>query len=153
MKNNNDKYDLTVGGRHHNHSFDLFEPFFDDFFGYPMFDRREMNRMNNMMKTDVKEGENNYTLMIELPGIDKKDITLDLRDGYLTVSATREHKIDASKENYIRKERSYGSFSRSFYVGDVRKEDVSASLENGELKVVVPKETKKVEGSSQIEIK
>lgn len=152
MKNYNDKYDLTTGGKH-NHSFDLFDPFFDDFFGYPMFDRREMSRMNNMMKTDVKEGEHNYTLMIEMPGIDKKDINLDLKDGYLTVSAKREHKIDDSNEIYIRKERSYGSFSRTFYVSDVRKEEISASLENGELKVVVPKESKKVEGSSRIEIK
>lgn len=148
---NNDKYDLTVGGRH-NHSFDLFDPFFDDFFGYPMFDRREMNRMNNIMKTDVKEGEKEYTLMIELPGIDKKDVNLDLKDGYLTVTAKREHKIDDTKENFIRKERSYGQFSRSFYVGDIKKEDVSASLENGELKVVIPKDNKKVEGSSHIEI-
>ncbi len=152
MKNNNDKFDLTAGGRH-NRSFDLFDPFFDDFFGYPMFDRREMNRMSNMLKTDVKEGEHNYTLMIEMPGIDKKDISLDLKDGYLTVSAKREHRQDESKENYIRKERSYGSFSRTFYVGDVRKEEIEASLENGELKVVVPKESKKIEGSSRIEIK
>lgn len=72
------------------------------------------------------------------------------KNGYLTVTAKREHKVDDSKENYVRRERSYGSFSRSFYVGDVRKEDVEASLENGELKIVLPKGQKRV---NRIEIK
>ena len=148
---NNDKFDLTVRGDEH--PFNIFDPFFEDFFGYPMFDRREMKRLNNVMKTDVKEDEKNYTLMMEIPGVDKKDINLDLKNGYLTVTAKREHKVDDSKENYVRRERSYGSFSRSFYVGDVRKEDVEASLENGELKIVLPKEQKRVDGSNRIEIK
>ena len=148
---NNDKFDLTV--RVDEHPISIFDPFFEDFFGYPMFDRREMKRLNNVMKTDVKEDEKNYTLMMEIPGVDKKDINLDLKNGYLTVTAKREHKVDDSKENYVRRERSYGSFSRSFYVGDVRKEDVEASLENGELKIVLPKEQKRVDGSNRIEIK
>lgn len=148
---NNDKFDLTIRGGEH--PFNIFDPFFEDFFGYPMFDRREMKRLNNVMKTDVKEDEKNYTLMMEIPGVDKKDINLDLKNGYLTVTAKREHKVDDSKENYVRRERSYGSFSRSFYVGDVRKEDVEASLENGELKIVLPKEQKRVDGSNRIEIK
>ena len=150
---NNDKFDLTVGGKDNREPLGLFDPFFNDFFDYPMFGRREFNKMNNIMKTDVKEGEHNYTLDIELPGFDKKDINLDLKDGYLTVSARREHKVDDKHENYIRKERSYGSFSRSYYVGDIKKEDVDASLDNGMLKIVLPKEQKKIDGSNRIEIK
>ena len=150
---NNDKFDLTVGGEGNREPLDIFEPFFDGVLGYPMFNRKDFNRMNNIMRTDVKEGEKDYTLEIEMPGFDKKDINLDLKDGYLTVTAKREHNYDDKKENYIRKERSYGSFSRSFYVGDVKKEDVEASLDNGMLKIVLPKEQKKVDGSNRIEIK
>ena len=84
---NNDKFDLTTRGDRDD--FGFFSPFFDDFFGMPMIDRREANRFNQMMKTDVKEGEKDYTLEVELPGIDKKDVNLDLKDGYLTISAKR----------------------------------------------------------------
>lgn len=152
MKNNN-KFDLTTRGDRDD--FGFFSPFFDDFFGMPMIDRRDANRFNQMMKTDVKEGEKDYTLEVELPGIDKKDVNLDLKDGYLTISAKREHHFsdENKKSNYIRRERSYGSFSRSFYVGDVKKEDVNASLDNGILKIVLPKEEKKIEGSNRIEIR
>lgn len=154
MKNNN-KFDLTTRGEGRDREdFGFFSPFFDDFFGMPMIDRRE-SRFNQMMKTDVKEGDKDYTLEVELPGIDKKDVNLDLKDGYLTISAKREHNFtdENKKSNYIRRERSYGSFSRSFYVGDVKKEDVNASLDNGVLKIVLPKEEKKIEGSNRIEIK
>lgn len=149
-----DKFDLVARNNGYE-PLGLFSPFFDDFFDVAMFSRKEMNRFNNMMKTDVKEGEHSYTLDIEMPGIDKKDIALDLKDGYLTVSARREHRQENEdkKENFIRRERSYGEFTRSFYVGDVKKEEIEASLENGVLKVVVPKEPKKVEGSNRIEIK
>lgn len=150
---NNDKYDLVKRG--YDHPIGFFDPLFDDFFRMPMFDRKEMNRLNTILKTDIKEGENSYTLDIEMPGIDKKDIDIDLRDGYLTISAKKEKKIseENKKENYIRREQSYGHFSRSFYVGDVKKEDIDAKLESGILQIVLPKEQKKIENSSKIEIK
>ena len=150
----NDKFDLVQSDRE-NRGLGLFDPLFDDFFNFPMFDRKEIRRLNNVMKTDVKENEKSYTLDIEMPGIDKKDIFVDLNNGYLTVSAKREHKVDEEnkKESFIRRERSYGEFSRSFYVGDIKREDIEASLENGILKIVVPKEKKDISGHTRIEIK
>lgn len=149
-----DKFDL-VSRRDNDGFLGAFDPFFDDFFDIPMFDRRELRKLNNMMKTDVKEVENGYALDIEMPGIEKKDINLDLKDGYLTVTAKREHNVndENKKENYIRRERSFGQFSRSFYVGDIKQEDVDAKLENGILKITLPKEQKKVETANRIEIK
>lgn len=154
MKNNN-KFDVIPQGKGHYRPLSIFDPFFDDFFEMPMFDRHEMHKMNNIMKTDVKESEKDYTLEVELPGINKKDINIDFHDGYLTVSATREHRQDEQdkKGNYIRRERSYGNFSRSFYVGDIDKKDIDASLEGGILKIVLPKQEKKDEESNRIEIK
>ena len=82
--------------------------------------------------------------------MDKKDINIDLSDGYLTISAGKSDKSE-DKHNYIRRERSF-SCSRSYYVGDVKKEDVKAKYENGILTVIVPKEERKENGGSRIEI-
>ena len=152
MKNNG--LDLILSGSDRE-SLGIFDPFFNDFFDFPVISRKELHKLNNMLKTDVKEVENGYALDIEMPGIEKKDINLDLKDGYLTVTAKREHNVndENKKENYIRRERSFGQFSRSFYVGDIKQEDVDAKLENGILKITLPKEQKKVETANQIEIK
>lgn len=114
----------------------------DDMFSDPFFTKRE----SQIMKTDIKEKDGNYVLDIDLPGCDKKDIELELNDGYLTVSATVNHSIDngSEKENYIHKERFYGKCSRSFYAGEnITEEDVKASFKNGILTVSFPKETVK----------
>lgn len=150
MKNN--KFDLVAGDRE-NHM-GLFDPFFSDFFDMPMFDRKEWHRLNNLMKTDVKETKDKYIIDVEIPGVDKDEITLDLKDGYLTISAKREQKIDEEdkKENFIRRERSYGQMKRSFYVGDVKKEEIDAHLEKGVLQIVLPKK-KDETPSNRIEIK
>ena len=149
-----DKFDL-VSRRDNDRFLGAFDPFFDDFFDIPMFDRRELRKLNNMMKTDVKERDNDYVIDVELPGINKKDVNLDLRDGYLVISAHREHNMNENdkKENYIRRERSYGSFSRSFYVGNVKEKDIDAKLENGILQIVVPKVQNQLDASGKIEIK
>ena len=149
-----DKFDL-VSRRDNDRFLGAFDPFFDDFFDIPMFDRRELRKLNNMMKTDVKERDNDYVIDVELPGINKKDVNLDLRDGYLVISAHREHNMNENdkKENYIRRERSYGSFSRSFYVGNVKEKDIDAKLENGILQIVVPKVQNQLDASTKIEIK
>ena len=122
---------------------DLFDTVLDDMFTSPIFSTR-----NDMaMKTDITEKDGKYLLDMELPGCKKEDIHLELNDGYLSVSASRntnkEEKDD--KGNLIRQERYSGSFSRSFYVGDkVTEEDIKASYENGELKITFPKEVEKL---------
>ncbi len=131
----------------------FFDGWFDDFM--PMFSRKEMKEFNSVMKTDIKETENNYVLEVDLPGFDKKDINMELENGYLSISAKREHKVEENdkKDNFIRRERSFGQFSRSFYVGDIKEEDISAKLENGILTVLLPKEEKETPKTKRIEIK
>lgn len=107
------------------------------------------------MKTDIKESEKNYTLEMDLPGFDKKDIDMKLEDGYLRISACK-NEASESEENgkYLRRERKYGSVTRSFYVGNLKEEDIDASYNNGVLTVTLPKEVPaKPEDKKRIEIK
>lgn len=99
------------------------------------------HKENNMMKTDVKENENDYELQVEVPGVSKENISIDYENGYVTIAAkTNKSKDEKDKEgNYIRCERYSGSYSRSYYVGDVDRESIKAKLDNGVLSIIVPK--------------
>lgn len=134
-------------------NFDLFEDIFNDSFFENSNHRFEKSQI---MKTDVKELENSYEIDMDLPGYEKENITLDIDDGYLTVTAknVKENEEKDKKEKYIRKERFYGECSRSFYVGDnVTENDIKASFRNGILKLVVPKiEEEKHSGKKYIQI-
>jgi HSP20 family molecular chaperone IbpA len=129
-------------------NFDLFDDFFDDGF----FTKHD----NQMMKTDIREKENEYLIDIELPGFKKDNIDLSLNQGYLTVSAKVENENNADEDNFIRRERYYGECSRSFYVGeDIEETDIDAEFKDGVLKLIVPKkeEAKKLPETKKIEIK
>lgn len=92
------------------------------------------------MRTDIKETDNEYVMEVELPGADKKDIHMNIRDGYLDISVGRSDKTEEKdKHSYIRRERNY-SCSRSYYVGDVNEKDVKAKYDNGVLTVHIPKQ-------------
>ena len=129
------------------------ENLFDDFFGddwmrFPVWSGRDPlygKHAKNLMKTDVRETEHTYEVDVDLPGFKKDEIKLDLKDGYLTISAAKGlDKDEKDKEGkYIRQERYAGACSRSFYVGDVETKDVSAKYEDGILKISLPKEAKK----------
>lgn len=97
------------------------------------------------MKTDIKESGNNYEIDIDLPGYKKEDVQAELKDGYLVITAKNESvSEDTSNKEYIRRERFYGTSSRSFYVGkDIKQEDISARFENGVLMLTVPKQVQK----------
>lgn len=104
------------------------------------------NRTGDLMKTDVKDTDAAYEMTIDLPGVKKENVKAELKEGYLTISATSGYSNDDKDDNgrYIRRERHYGSCSRTFYVGEaVRKEDIKASFENGTLKLTVPKAEQK----------
>ena len=103
-------------------------------------------RAAHMMATDVHEHDDHYDLDMDLPGFTKDELTLELTDGYLTVTAAKgldnEHKNDEGK--LVRRERYAGTMSRSFYVGeDVTEEEIKARFENGVLKLTVPKKEEK----------
>lgn len=97
----------------------------------------------NMMKTDVQEADGKYQVSVDLPGFDKNEISAELKDGYLTITASRNLNNDQQDENgrYIRRERYGGTMQRSFYVGGhVQQEDIRAKYENGVLRLEIPKE-------------
>lgn len=129
---------------------ELFDEFFDPrYYGY--------DRNQNLMKTDVKETDQGYELYVDLPGVKKEDLNAELKDGYLTISATTNRNNDEkdSDGKYIRRERYRGTFSRSFYVGEnVTQDEIKAKFEDGTLTLQLPKKelTKKVEEKKYIAI-
>ena len=143
------------------------ENLFDDFFGdFPFYyDDRAMkdaekklygHKANHVMKTDIKEMNNGYELIVDLPGFKKDEIQLELNDGYLTISAEKglDKEEKDKKDKYIRRERYAGACQRSYYVGeDITENDIHAKFENGVLTIEVPKkeETKPVEKYIAIE--
>lgn len=127
----------------------LFDDFFGDDFGrFSMWNGRDPlygKHAKNLMKTDVRETENAYEVDIDLPGFKKDEICVDLKDGYLTISAAKGLDKDEKdkKGRYIRQERYIGACSRSFYVGDVEPKDISAKYEDGILKLFMLKQDRK----------
>ena len=96
----------------------------------------------NMMKTDIREHDEGYEVDIDLPGFKKDEISIELENGYLTVSAAKglDKDEEDKKGKYIRKERYAGAMQRSFYVGEnLTDEDIKAKYENGILRLSVPK--------------
>ena len=91
-----------------------------------------------MMKCDIYEKDGNYKIELDVPGFDKKDIKIECKNGYLTITAKRTLEEDSSTKNYIRKERSYGEYTRSFYLGDVDTNNIEAKFNNGTLLITVP---------------
>ena len=132
--------------------------FFDDFErSFPLrtsFGRDDSN-LGGLMRADVKENDDGYEVHLDLPGFKKEDVKAQLKEGYLTVTATRQSSVDDSKnEKYIRRERYMGSVSRSFYVGEnLTEEDIKAKFDNGTLILSLPKvPQKKVEEDRYITI-
>ena len=125
----------------------MFSDLFDDpfFEGWRNMDRAaacDPNMSAGMMSTDVRETDKGYMVDIDMPGFKKDDISLDLQNGYLTVSAHRNSSHEDKDDNgrWLRRERYAGSCSRSFYVGeDVKDSDIHASYKDGTLCLELPK--------------
>ncbi len=117
------------------------DDWFDDFF----LPYRRKSKYS-LMKTDIEENSNSYILSIEVPGVTKENINISLEDGYLNVSVKNEHS-ENRKDDYgqIHRERYSGSYSRSFYLGDVQEENIKAKLDNGLLTLNIPKRDPKEE--------
>lgn len=134
----------------------LFDDFMDDF-AFPDIDKKLYGKhAPHIMKTDVKEKDNTYEVAIDLPGFKKDEISIELENGYLTVSAAKglDKDEEDKKGKYIRKERYAGAMQRSFYVGEnLTDEDIKAKYENGILRLSVPKKpAKAVEAKKTIAI-
>ena len=114
--------------------FEFLDPFFNDFFG---LDRNV--KYNEVMKTDIIDHDDKYEMRIDLPNINKEDVKMSLEDGYLTIEANV-NKENETNEKFIRKERYYGKYERSYYIGDnIKEEDIEAKLENGVLTLDIKK--------------
>ncbi len=124
------------------------ENMFDDFFDGGFLGGRNPlygKHARNLMKTDIRETENDYEVAVELPGFKKDEISLEIKDGYLIVSAqkTLDKGEEDKKGRILHQERYAGACTRSFYVGDVKPEDVRAVYDYGVLTVTLPKEAEK----------
>jgi HSP20 family molecular chaperone IbpA len=146
--------------------FDLF----DDAFGGPWYDNRDFRNIekklygrkaNNIMSTDIKETDDSYEMVVDLPGFRKEDVTVELENGYLTITAAKgmeqnkpEKEQAGKEEKYIRRERYSGEMKRSFYVGDyLKQEDIRAAFKHGILTLNIPKrESPKVTSNKFITI-
>lgn len=117
--------------------------FMDDLFDMPQRTYAKSYSANGLMKTDIKESEEGFTVEMDLPGFCREDISAEPKDGYLTVTATAkkaEENTSDKKEKYVQKERFHATCNRSFYVGDnMKQEDIKAKFENGVLTLQVPK--------------
>ena len=129
-------------------------PFDDDFFRRtPSYSKKSST---SVMRTDIRDTDDSYELDVDLPGYKKDEINVQLKEGYLTISASKNTENDEKdkKGNYIRRERYNGTMSRSFYVGNaIHHDDIRAKYADGILKISVPKKTKKeVEQANYISI-
>jgi len=103
---------------------------------------------------NTREGEFAYHIEVDLPGVKKEDINVDVNNGILTITGERSHKEEVKEEDYYRVESNYGKFQRSFNLSDdVDSENISASTDNGVLEVVVPKLKDKIKETKKIEVK
>ena len=133
--------------RGNDNTFDTFDRFMHNFFD-------NSNTTLPAFRTDIRDAGDKFVLEAELPGFDKEDIHLDLKDGILTIAA--EHKENADqkddKGNYIRRERRYGSFSRSFDVTGIDENGITAAYKNGVLELSLPKAVPVVPEAKRISI-
>ena len=133
--------------RGNDNTFDTFDRFMHNFFD-------NSNTTLPAFRTDIRDAGDKFILEAELPGFDKEDIHLDLKDGILTIAA--EHKENADqkddKGNYIRRERRYGSFSRSFDVTGIDENGITAAYKNGVLELSLPKAVPVVPEAKRISI-
>lgn len=122
------------------------DPFFNNYLD--LFDSKN-NR--NFMNTDIIDKGDKYLLKMEIPGIQKQDITIDYENENINIKVIKNDQCEES-DNYLKQEICYGEYSRGFYVGKINEEEIEANYNNGILTISIPKEAK-VDSKKSIEIK
>lgn len=142
-------FELTPFARN-NHMFAAYDPFKE----MEEFEKRFFGRQLPAFKTDIRETEHAYVLEADLPGFSKEDIHAEVRNGYLTIHAEHKSENDEKDEynNYIRRERAYGSFTRSFDLDGIKSDEITASYKDGVLSLTLPKAEAKLEEGRRLEI-
>jgi len=133
-----------------------FRPFhgdFERFFGLDQEQTQELNEASWSPKVDVYETQESYVLNAELPGLKKEEINIDVNDNILTINGEKKFEEKVEKDSYVRVERNYGSFSRSFTLSDdVNTESIQASYKEGVLELTLPKKEEAKPKEIKVEI-
>ena len=127
---------------------------FDPFRELDNFEKSFFGDFGGGFRTDIKDKGDHFELEADLPGVKKEDIAVDIDGDCLTISAQRDSQREEKndQEQYVRRERSYGSYSRSFDISNVKSEEISGSYENGVLKLVLPKRSPTGSTSRRLDI-
>ena len=130
-----------------------FSPFLSNLFDDDFFPTLT-SRTSSMPAVNIRENEKNFTLDLAVPGMDKKDMKIDINEDVLTISAEAKNEIEENADGYKRKEFSYSSFCRSFYLPEnVNREKIAASYKDGILSVELPKnDEEKAKLTKQVKI-
>lgn len=107
---------------------------------------------SDKMKCDIYEKDNIYHIEADIPGFTKEDIKVEFNKGNLTITAEKSNDEEQEEKNYLRRERYYGKYQRTFYLGEINEEDAEATFLNGILKITIPKKLEE-ENKKYIEIK
>jgi HSP20 family protein len=121
-----------------NSGFEDFYNMLDDFFNDNWPSSGIMSR--GSFRIDIQEDDRQYIVEAELPRVNKEEINLELNDGRLTISVVREEKKEEEKKNYVHRESHYSSMSRSVYLANAAEEGITAKMDNGILRIIVPKQ-------------
>jgi len=119
----------NLESKKNNNYLSLFDEF-DDFF---------TDKLGKDMKTNILENDDNYTVTSEIPGVSKENIKIDVADNTLTISVNKKNTNKDEKKNYLVKEISETSSSRSFYLDDMDENNITAKMDNGILTITVGK--------------
>lgn len=138
-------YGITPFGQNSLNLFNLFNELDRNFFNDTM--------QVNACRTDIRDAGDKYVMEAELAGFDREDINIDIKDSYLVISAERKKSSDNNDDKYIRRERSYNSYKRSFDVSDVDTDNINAGYKNGILTIDLPKKKHEEPVSRRLEIK
>ena len=122
----------------------------DDFFNDQFF--RSALTDTYSIRTDIRETEKEYVIEAEVPGVKKEDIKLDLKDDVLTIGVEHKEETNEEKKGYIRKERRYGAYSRSFNVQNIKQDAIEAKYEDGVLTVILPKTDGQKQNQRKIDV-
>lgn len=138
---------MPFGRRNHMSAYDPFQDL-------EKFEKAFFGNFPDMFRTDIQDKGGAYLLEADLPGMKKEDIKIDIDGDRLTINAQRSSEAEEKdeKQNYVRRERSYGSYSRSFDISNIKGEEISAAYENGVLKLTLPKKENAVPTSRRLEI-
>lgn len=130
-----------------------FSPFLSNLFDDDFFPVVS-NRTSSMPAVNIRESDKDFSLELAVPGMERKDMKIDISDDVLTISSEKKNEVEEDSDGYKRKEFSYSSFCRSFYIPDnVNRDKIEASYKDGILTVVLPKqEEDKSKISKQIKI-